>query len=179
MSAHCLLGFRLKGLLLPVRYLHWSSKFHLQKPSPFKLVCLRSKLIAAVRHHPCCDSHAAHLCCLGWRREHQLPAGPQPCTLGPSWSASCGDPYHLDCSHGTRATQRGIQVSFSHSLCTWKCFWVGKNSVEESAYDLSEKLRGMLPPALEAGLLEMVLAQPHGLLTCQQAPSTRDFVRGE
>lgn len=46
-------------------------------------------------------------------------------------------------------------------------------------YDLSEKLRGMLPPALEAGLLEMVLAQPHGLLTCQQAPSTRDFVRGE
>lgn len=77
------------GYCLPVPYLHWNSKFHSQKPLPFGPVCLRNKLIAAVKHHPCCDSHTAHLYCLGWRSEPQLPAGLHPCTLELLLPSSC------------------------------------------------------------------------------------------
>lgn len=52
----------------------------------------RSKLIAAVGHHPRCDSHTPHLRRLGWRSEHRLPAGLHPCTPEPLSPASCWTP---------------------------------------------------------------------------------------
>lgn len=89
------------GYCLPVPYLHWNSKFHSQKPVPFRPACLRNKLIAAVQHHPCCDSHRAPLYCLGWRSEPQLPAGLHPCTLELLLSSSCWGSYCHSCSHET------------------------------------------------------------------------------
>lgn len=146
------------GYCLPVPYLHWNSKFHSQKPLPFGLVCLRNKLIAAVQHHPCCDSCRAQLYCLGWRSEAQLPAGFHLCTLELLLSSSCWGSYCHSCSHETWASQRCIKVTFPVSDATHlhkgaaQCFWVGKE-VLRSYKDLQWASGGWLG-RVHAGLAQ-------------------------